>query len=178
MKNKFIFKNFIFLRHEDGTIRMWDSSGLSLTLLHKFKTHKIFDKRRNDSSSIEIDSPFRITAICIHNTYLAVAAAGGHVTLYKFYSRQNAADEELGDIPLFEIPISYEASSELNKAETNQNCLSSAEIVNKKELKCYLRTKIGFRKQFGYQPELVCLLYWSQRPPIVNIINIQSKTNL
>jgi hypothetical protein len=48
----------------------------------------------------------------------------------------------------------------------------------KKELKCFLRTKIGFRKQQGFQPELVCLLYWSQRPPVVTNINIYPKTNM
>ncbi|CAF0873638.1 unnamed protein product [Brachionus calyciflorus] len=184
--NIFSYNEIIATGHEDGTIRLWDSSGLSLTLLHKFKTHKIFDKRRSETTSIEIDMPFKITAICLHNTYLAVAAAGGHVTLYKFYSKgQNPADEELGDIPLFEIPINYELNSEMttntNKSPndtTTQTLLNNAESVNKKELKCFLRTKIGYRKQFGYQPELVCLLYWSQKPPIVNNINIHTKANL
>lgn len=152
---------------------------MSLTLLHKFKTHKIFDKRRSDSASIEIDLPFKITSICIQNTYLAVAAAGGHVTLYRFYSRtQNPADEELADIPLFEIPINYDLIADVTKNETSQNSLNSNETINKKELKCFLRTKIGYRKQFGYQPELVCLLYWSQRPPIVNTISLFTKANL
>lgn len=110
---------------------------------------------------------------------MAVAAAGGHVTLYRFYSRtQNPADEELADIPLFEIPISYDLVPDVSKVDPIPNCLNSSEIINKKELKCFLRTKIGYRKQFGYQPELVCLLHWHHRPPVVKNISLYTKANL
>ena len=86
--------------HEDGTIKMWDSSGIGLVLLNKLKTHKLFDKRqRNGDTQLDTDVPFKITALNACNNYLAVAALGGHVTLYKFYSR-NFSDEELGDIPV------------------------------------------------------------------------------
>ncbi|RNA10956.1 syntaxin-binding 5 isoform X2, partial [Brachionus plicatilis] len=178
-QNIFPYNEIIATGHEDGTVRLWDTSGLSLILLHKFKTQKIFDKRRSDSASIEIDMPFKITAICVQNTYLAVAATGGHVTLYRFYSRtQNPADEELADLPLFEIPINYDLNIDAAKNEPNQACLNNNETINKKELKCFLRTKIGYRKQFGYQPELVCLLYWSQRPTVINNISLYTKSNL
>lgn len=50
--------------------------------------------------------------------------------------------------------------------------------MNKKEYRCLLRTKIGFRKQEGFQPELVCLLFWSNRPPVVNTINFCTKNNM
>jgi len=50
---------------------------------------------------------------------------------------------------------------------------------NKKDLKCYLRTKIGFRRQTGYHPELVCLLLSAQpRIPVVNCVLIYSKNNM
>lgn len=58
------------------------------------------------------------------------------------------------------------------------NFPNTNEFVNKKDLKCCFRTKIGFRKQFGFQPELLCLLFWSQRPPNVNNIKIYPKSNL
>jgi hypothetical protein len=50
---------------------------------------------------------------------------------------------------------------------------------NKKDLKCFLRTKIGFRRQTGYHPELVCLLLSAQpRIPVVNCVLIYSKNNM
>jgi hypothetical protein len=50
---------------------------------------------------------------------------------------------------------------------------------NLKDLKCCLRTKIGFRRQIGYHPELICLLMSSQqRTPIVNCVLVYSKNNM
>ncbi len=66
-------------------------------------------------------------------------------------------------------------------SETAEKSDSSGQLLNemsKKEYKCLLRTKIGFRKQEGFQPELVCLLFWSNRPPVVNTINFCTKNNM
>ena len=74
-------------------------------LVQKIKTQKLFDKRRNDAQlSNDLEFPYKIIAMTINNAYLAVAAAGGHVTLYKFYSK--SSDEELADIPV-NFYISY-----------------------------------------------------------------------
>ena len=96
--------------------------------------------------------------------YLAVAALGGHVTLYKYVSK-TSNDEELADIPLLEVPVCYETTGEV------------ANNSNSRELKSYLRPKIGFRRQLGFQPELVCLLLCPphQKPPVVNNILVHPK---
>lgn len=92
----------IIHRHDDGTARLWDSSGLGLNILHKLKTQKLFDRRKTETQLDVSDTVFRITAITVNGNYLACAAQGGHVTLYRFNSKmsQNAADEELADIPV------------------------------------------------------------------------------
>jgi hypothetical protein len=74
-----------------------------LSILHKFKTQKYFnDKRANNNGQNEItDSPFKITALNMSNDYLAVAAVGGHVSLFKFHSKNsNPAEDGLADIPV------------------------------------------------------------------------------
>ncbi len=120
---------------------------------------------------------------------VAVAAVAGHVTLYKFYSR-DFDDNELGDIPLLEIPLNYENSSadptsspesgQLQHQSSSVSAQSSSSSPNKKNLdyKSYLRTKVGFRRQAGYQPELVCLLLWQKQAPQVNslLINNSAKS--
>jgi hypothetical protein len=64
----------------------------------------LFDKRRGgtgnseSSSVIEVDTPFKINALATCGCYVAIAASGGHVTLYKFYPKN--IDEELVDIPV------------------------------------------------------------------------------
>ena len=173
--NIFPYGELVATGHEDGSIRLWNSSGLGLSFLQKIKTQKIFDKRRSDA--LEIDLPFKITAITIVANYLAVAAVGGHVTLYKYYTKCTSADEELADFPLFEIPISYEYSQNEPAQSGTQNFVTNSDAT-KKELKSYFRTKIGFRRQQGFQPELICLLFWSQRPPVVTNVNIYTKYNM
>ena len=101
--NLFFYNELIVTGHEDGTIKIWDTTGISLSILHKFKTQKYFnDKRANNNGQNEItDSPFKITALNMSNDYLAVAAVGGHVSLFKFHSKNsNPAEDGLADIPV------------------------------------------------------------------------------
>lgn len=72
--------------------------------IYKIKTHKIFDKRRieNTNNSIEIEHPYKITNVSINSSYMAVAGAGGHVTLYKYISKKsNQVNDELTEIAVY-----------------------------------------------------------------------------
>ena len=73
---------------------------------------------------------------------------------------------------LLEVPINYESA-----CESKSQAESNPEPIPKKDLKSYLRTKIGLRRQSGYQPELVCLLSFYQRIPVVTSININPKNS-
>ena len=94
--------------HDDGSVKIWDTSGTNMSLLHKFKTHKYFNDKRaaatannNGQNHNDIECPFKITAINMSDDYLAVAATGGHVSLFKFYSKNsNPVEQELADIPV------------------------------------------------------------------------------
>lgn len=107
------------LRHEDGSVKLWDTSGLGLTLLHKLKTHKLFDKRKDMVDASDSESPYKISAITVFGCYLALAAVGGHVTLYKYYSKV-PADEELADIPV-KWPFRFFSSALTKKKNININ---------------------------------------------------------
>jgi syntaxin-binding protein 5 len=98
--NVFHYKELLVTGHEDGSVKFWDTSGLSLVLMHKFKTQKLFDKRKFEGTAIEVDNPYKITALSVNGSYLAVAASGGHVTLYKFHSKE-PTESGLADIPVF-----------------------------------------------------------------------------
>lgn len=99
--NIFAYNELIVTGHDDGSIKFWDASGVQLRFLNKLKTYKLFDKRTRNGgdSDIDINQPFKITALNTCNNYVVVAALGGHVTLYKFYTRE-FDDNELGDIPV------------------------------------------------------------------------------
>ena len=102
----FVYNELIVTGHDDGSVKIWDTSGMGMSLLHKFKTHKYFNDKRtatnnNGHNQNDIEYPFKITALNMSSDYLAVAAAGGHVSLFKFYSKDsNPADQELADIPV------------------------------------------------------------------------------
>jgi syntaxin-binding protein 5 len=97
--NVFGYQELIVTGHEDGSVKLWDSTGLGLVLLHKFKTQKLFDKRKLEGVQVDVEAPYKITAVTHARNFLAVAAAGGHVTLYKFYSKCPTEDG-LADIPV------------------------------------------------------------------------------
>ena len=86
-------------RHEDGSIKIWEASGICLDNLYKIKTQKIFEKRRIEASNIDFEHPYKITNVAIYSNYMAVAAVGGHVTLYKYtVKKNNNADDGLSDV--------------------------------------------------------------------------------
>lgn len=161
--------------HDDGSVKVWNSSGLGLSLMTKFKTQKLFDRRKDIPDEFQVSRPFKIVAMNAWKNMIAVGALGGHVTLYKFYSR-DFSDVELGDVPLLEVPVyeSYEAQEarRTNDDSDNQSAMSKREMNN------VLRTKVGFRRHAGFQPELVCLLMWSQKTPVINSVLISSKNNM
>ena len=88
-----------------------------------------------------------------------------------------------------EVPIYYETNQDSKSTNEGSNSTTSSQTTvnsnnesitkNLKDLKCCLRTKIGFRRQIGYHPELICLLMSSQqRTPIVNCVLVYSKNNM
>jgi syntaxin-binding protein 5 len=86
-------------RHEDGTIKIWEASGICLDNLYKIKTKKIFEKRRTEASNIDFEHPYKITNVAIYSNYMAVAAVGGHVTLYKYTAKKaGTSDDGLTDV--------------------------------------------------------------------------------
>lgn len=85
-------------------------------------------------------------------------------------------------LQLLEVPIYYENNQDSksnNDTQSNQSGVSNGLADTRKDLKSCLRTKIGFRRQTGYHPELVCLLLSAQpRIPVVNCVLIYSKNNM
>ena len=103
--------NFFFIfsipRHVDGTVKFWDTSSLTLQVLYRLKTSKVFEKSRTKTlrpdgevatGVLAVSEPgkqhlaIKQLAMCPENRLLAVAGASGHVILFKF-RRQEASME-------------------------------------------------------------------------------------
>ncbi|XP_042869439.1 syntaxin-binding protein 5-like isoform X1 [Penaeus japonicus] len=98
------YAEMIITGHADGSIKFWDASSVSLQVLYKLKTAKVFEKPRTRSIDGDED-PFAIQHIflCPESRLFCVAGATAHVILFK-YSKQ----ETTGEVPCLEIPIVYE----------------------------------------------------------------------
>jgi hypothetical protein len=92
---------FPFNRHADGTVKFWDSSSLSLQVLYRLKTSKVFDKTRVKNSRVDGVEPSLMDdnskhlsvqrlAMCPEGRLLAVAGASGHVILFKFRRQESS----------------------------------------------------------------------------------------
>ena len=95
-------------RHVDGTVKFWDTSSLTLQVLYRLKTSKVFEKSRTKtlrpdgevaSTGVVAGSEpgkqylaIKQLALCPENRLLAIAGASGHVILFKF-RRQEASLE-------------------------------------------------------------------------------------
>lgn len=77
------------------------------------------------------EHPFALYAVklCCEGKYLAAAARGGHVTLFKFTgSELEKADEGLGDLTCLEIPILHRnVSNDHDDLSSSGNTASSNE---------------------------------------------------
>ncbi|XP_069961372.1 syntaxin-binding protein 5 isoform X5 [Cherax quadricarinatus] len=98
------YAEMIITGHADGSIKFWDASSVSLQVLYKLKTAKVFEKPKTRSIDGDED-PFAIQHIflCPESRFLCVAGATSHVILFK-YSKQ----ETISEISCLEIPIVYD----------------------------------------------------------------------
>ena len=107
-------------RHADGTVKFWDTSSLSLQVLYRLKTSKVFEKSRSKragpgdgdgSMAPELAKPHlavKQLAMCPESRLLAVAGASGHVTLFKFRRQEAGFETSVLDVSLF-----FEGADEL-----------------------------------------------------------------
>ncbi len=102
------YAELIITGHADGTVKFWDSSSLTLQVLYRLKTSKVFDKARaaGNKGALRADGDLagvmaepskqhlaiKQLAMCPENRLLALAGASGHVILFKF-RRQEASFE-------------------------------------------------------------------------------------
>ncbi|ELU03639.1 hypothetical protein CAPTEDRAFT_91323 [Capitella teleta] len=186
------YSEIMITGHADGSLKFWDASAVTLQVLYKLKTAKIFDKAKCQQPDAE-DDPFAIQQLYLdpESRYL-ISVGLTHFVLFKF-SKQEA----ILDPSVLEISIVYEIYDELESPELeyppappNKPSLSSvsqqsgslgsysssASDANTKvsvRPNTSVRVKGGTRKwSAGYQPELCCILTWidgDAPPPITNI---------
>ena len=90
-------------------MKIWEASGICLNLINKIKTHKVFEKKRNEFKQLSlIDNPLKINSIAFDSEYIAVAGIGGFVVLYKYnQNKANPVDDGLAELTVIFIFNSF-----------------------------------------------------------------------
>ncbi|XP_078412755.1 syntaxin-binding protein 5a isoform X3 [Cetorhinus maximus] len=115
------YPEIIITGHADGSLKFWDASAITLQVLYKMKTSKVFEKSRNKeekpNTDIVDEDPYAIQIItwCPESRMLCVAGVSAHVIVYKF-SRQEVTTEA---IQMLEIRLHYEIN-DLESPDTDQ----------------------------------------------------------
>uniref|UniRef100_A0A8C0FPY2 Syntaxin-binding protein 5-like n=1 Tax=Bubo bubo TaxID=30461 RepID=A0A8C0FPY2_BUBBB len=162
------YPEIIITGHADGSIKFWDASAITLQVLYKLKTAKVFEKSRNKddrpNTDIVDEDPYAIQIIswCPESRMLCIAGVSAHVIIYRF-SKQEVTTEV---IPMLEVRLLYEINDvespdgdqvpPLPTPGTGSNPQSIVPQVKNSPLK----------QSPGYQIELVIQLVWvSGEPP-------------
>uniref|UniRef100_A0A8C6MV67 Syntaxin-binding protein 5 n=1 Tax=Mus spicilegus TaxID=10103 RepID=A0A8C6MV67_MUSSI len=104
------YPEIIITGHADGSVKFWDASAITLQVLYKLKTSKVFEKSRNkddrQNTDIVDEDPYAIQIIswCPESRMLCIAGVSAHVIIYRF-SKQEVLTEV---IPMLEVRLLYE----------------------------------------------------------------------
>ncbi|XP_064269722.1 syntaxin-binding protein 5 isoform X6 [Passer domesticus] len=183
------YSEIIITGHADGSIKFWDASAITLQVLYKLKTAKVFEKSRNKderpNTDIVDEDPYAIQIIswCAESRMLCIAGVSAHVIIYRF-SKQEVTTEV---IPMLEVRLLYE----INDVETpdgeqappvptpgtgsnpqsivpqsHPSTSSSSSDGLRDNVPCLKVKNSPLKQSPGYQIELVIQLVWvSGEPP-------------
>ncbi|XP_064365259.1 syntaxin-binding protein 5 isoform X4 [Dromaius novaehollandiae] len=183
------YPEIIITGHADGSIKFWDASAITLQVLYKLKTAKVFEKSRNKddrpNTDIVDEDPYAIQIIswCPESRMLCIAGVSAHVIIYRFSKQEVTAEV----IPMLEVRLLYE----INDVETpdgdqvpplptpgtgsnpqsivpqsHPSTSSSSSDGLRDNVPCLKVKNSPLKQSPGYQIELVIQLVWvSGEPP-------------
>ncbi|XP_044526004.1 syntaxin-binding protein 5-like isoform X3 [Gracilinanus agilis] len=186
------YPEIIITGHADGSIKFWDASAITLQMLYKLKTSKVFEKQKigdgKQTSEIVEEDPYAIQMIywCPESRIFCVAGVSAYVIVYKFsrheitteivslevrlqYDVEDIITPEPETIPPFPDPSSQLPSSKSLSGSTNT---VASEGVTKDSIPCLSVKTRPVRMPPGYQAELVVQLVWVDGEPPQQITSL------
>ncbi|XP_072121747.1 syntaxin-binding protein 5 isoform X3 [Mobula birostris] len=189
------YPEIIITGHADGSLKFWDASAITLQVLYKMKTSKVFEKSRNKEdkpyTDIVDEDPYAIQIIswCPESRMLCVAGVSAHVIVYKFSKQEVTTDI----IQMLEIRLHYEIN-DLESPETDQtpsvgiSCPgSNSQTTNSQShpstsstssdglrdnVPCLKIRSTPLKQGAGYQAEVVIQLVWVNGEPPQQITSL------
>ncbi|XP_049759137.1 syntaxin-binding protein 5 isoform X3 [Elephas maximus indicus] len=188
------YPEIIITGHADGSVKFWDASAITLQVLYKLKTAKVFEKSRNKedrpNTDIVDEDPYAIQIIswCPESRMLCVAGVSAHVLIYRF-SKQEVITEV---IPMLEVRLLYEIN-DIESPEGEQppplptpvgganpqpipqshpSTSSSSSDGLRDNVPCLKVKNSPLKQSPGYQTELVIQLVWVGGEPPQQITSL------
>ncbi|XP_029875554.1 syntaxin-binding protein 5-like isoform X6 [Aquila chrysaetos chrysaetos] len=186
------YPEIIITGHADGSVKFWDASAITLQMLYKLKTSKVFEKQKQGegkaTAEIVEEDPFAVQMIywCPESRIFCVAGVSAYVVVYRF-SKHEVNTEiaslevrlqyEVEDIITPEpeiIPPFPDASSQLPslKSLSGSTNTVACEGTMKDSIPCLSVKTRPLRMPPGYQADLVIQLVWVDGEPPQQITSL------
>ncbi|XP_025959235.1 syntaxin-binding protein 5-like isoform X6 [Dromaius novaehollandiae] len=186
------YPEIIITGHADGSVKFWDASAITLQMLYKLKTSKVFEKQKlgegKTTAEIVEEDPFAVQMMywCPESRIFCVAGVSAYVVVYKF-SKHEVNTEiaslevrlqyEVEDIITPEpeiIPPFPDASSQLPSLKNLSGSTNTVacEGMMKDSIPCLSVKTRPVRMPPGYQADLVIQLVWVDGEPPQQITSL------
>uniref|UniRef100_UPI00398EDAB9 syntaxin-binding protein 5-like isoform X4 n=1 Tax=Pristiophorus japonicus TaxID=55135 RepID=UPI00398EDAB9 len=187
------YPEIIITGHADGSLKFWDASAITLQVLYKLKTSKVFEKQKvkdgKQIAEIVEEDPYAIQMIswCPESRVFCVVGISAHVIVYRFSKHEVTAEivalelrlqYEVEDIVTPEpesVPPFTDTSSQLSFSKTpalsgSANTLTPEGV--KDSIPCLKVKTRPVKMAPGYQADLVIQLVWIDGEPPQQITSL------
>uniref|UniRef100_A0AAY4BLJ7 Syntaxin-binding protein 5-like n=1 Tax=Denticeps clupeoides TaxID=299321 RepID=A0AAY4BLJ7_9TELE len=199
------YPEIILTGHADGTIKFWDATAMTLQMLYKLKTSKVFEKPKavegGRGAELGEEDPYAVQMLswCPHSRLLCVVGISANLILYRF-SKHDANT----NITVLEVRLQCEVEEVISPSDTeNTPCLSDPSghspqpppsprsntpdtpsfafnEQNNNKISSFRVKDRTIRMPPGYQAELVVQLLWvdGEPPQPITSLDINSAYGL
>ncbi|XP_029385818.1 syntaxin-binding protein 5-like isoform X1 [Echeneis naucrates] len=186
------YPEIIITGHADGSIKFWDASAITLQMLYKVKTSKVFDKSKpgeDRAAELVEEDPFAVQMVswCPQSRIFCVVGISAHIILYRF-SKYDANTQ----IVSLQVRLQCEHEDVVSPSESENNpCFSEPGSHSpqhhhqhpaspssgtpeglKDSIPCLKVKDRVVRVPPGYQAELVIQLLWVDGEPPQQITSL------
>ncbi|KAF3695057.1 Syntaxin-binding protein 5-like [Channa argus] len=186
------YPEIIITGHADGSIKFWDASAITLQMLYKLKTSKVFEKPKpgeGRAAELAEEDPFAVQMVswCPQSRVFCVVGISAHIILYRF-SKYDANTQ----IVSLDVRLQFESEDVITPSENENNpCYSEPGSHSpqphhqhaaspgsgtsdsiKDSIPCLKVKDRVVRVPPGYQAELVIQLLWVDGEPPQQITSL------
>ncbi|KFM12810.1 Syntaxin-binding protein 5-like, partial [Aptenodytes forsteri] len=177
------YPEIIITGHADGSVKFWDASAITLQMLYKLKTSKVFEKQKlgegKATAEIVEEDPFAVQMMywCPESRIFCVAGVSAYVVVYRFSKHEVNTEIAVKDVITPEpeiIPPFPDASSQLPslKSLSGSTNTVACEGTMKDSIPCLSVKTRPVRMPPGYQADLVIQLVWVDGEPPQQITSL------